>query len=235
MAEQIIISRAQLDALKATLGNVTSVAKAWAAISATRAMANEARAQILPAGGLTFDPWRKAAAKQISDSLISLDNAAKVIGGKDTDPVSAQTWAPIRSYAYNVWILAHLAKGQFPAENMAAADRYLDFLVRSMSALPGQIANAPAAILTAAGKVVQTTTTAAAKTVKQATSGVANIVGAAVGGAADIAGNAAKPILELTWPVLLLVGGIVVIVGYVALRNDGAVLKNVLSVKTGGL
>lgn len=184
-----LISRAQIDSVKATLGGVKSNAQALAALKTTQKTGNKL-ADILKGGGGAF---RYQAAKDIKQATDALSQFEKPLSGSGTSPVGA-TWTAAKDKIFYTWMFIYLLQNNVPPEG-DLGDGFGPALSEALKELPETIGKA--------AKVAVKTVVAVAKPL--------------VAGAAEITGSVAWGLVKTAWPLLLILG--VGAVGYTILRK----------------
>lgn len=217
--QTVILSRAQLDKVKAALDGVRSNGQAIAAVDSTLAMAAKA-AEVLRSEGasttsgllkgvgtaLGFGSWlgdigsgagplRESAAKSIVDMSKPVRDLRKSLGSPSY-PVG-KTWQDGKAKVHALWILVLMTEKQMPP-GVDLGDNWADAIRYGVDELPNTISKA----------VAVATKTAVA------------VIKPVVGAAADVVGGVSLGLIGGLWPILLIVGAGAV--AYVALKGKVA-------------
>lgn len=174
----VIVSRSQLDGVKAALAGVQSNGQALAAIDSSMRAAQDLMGALLDEGGA----FRENAAKQIADALAQVQKARDGVNGMATT-AAGKTWQDASIKVMYLWSTIFVLESTMPpGENLG--DGFGRALSSALVDLPQTIGNAAGVVLKTAVKV---------------TAEVAK-------GAGQVAGSLIWSFLKQAWPVLILAG-----------------------------
>jgi hypothetical protein len=174
----VLVSRAQLDSVKAALFDIKSNGQALAAIDSSLSAAAKLAKALRSDGGA----YRQGAAKDIDDAAGKVQAIRKDFAGMATSPVG-KSWTDATTKVTYLWVTIFLVeKGLPPGEDVG--DGFKDALGSAVRDLPTTIGRAAGVVLATAAKAVTTV----AKT------------------AATVGGSVVWAFVKEAWPILLVAG-----------------------------
>jgi hypothetical protein len=187
----VLVSRAQLDGLKAALDKVRSNAQALAAIDASLSSADRLAGVLRSDGGT----MRAGAIRDIESQAKPVEQLRKSFSGSGTMAVGA-SWVQARPKIQQLWIMLFLLETGLPP-GQELGDTWRDALASAAADLPKTIGNAAGVVLkTAVKAVVQVAKTAG-----------------------EISGSLVWSFLKASWPVVAI--AVLAGVGYWQLKKRG--------------
>jgi len=199
----VIVSRNQIDAVKAALAGVKSNGQARAACLAAVKAAKDLAAYLRKGGGAI----RQASAGNLDVARKPVEVAAEQLAGTPT-AAAGKVWADAQSKVFYVYMLAYTIQSTVQEGDLG--DGWGAALMTAVAELPRNIATA--AVMTAKDNIA-----VAKKVVKQVSKDVGEVAGAVAGGAAGITWELVKGL----WPVLAIAGVVIVGVVVVSTRLPG--------------
>ncbi len=186
----VIVSRAQIDAVKAALATVKSNGQAFAACQAAQKAARDLAAVLRTAGG----PIRLQSAKNLDEYAKRVAEAAKPLDGQANQPVSAQNWEKAKTQVFNLYMLAYTIQST-AGPDVDLGDTWGTAFGNAVRDLPATIDKATKVAV----QVVKESQKYVTKTVKETVGGVVSTAG-------SVAGSAVWESLKAFWPLLLVAG-----------------------------
>ena len=185
----VIVSRAQIDAVKAALASVKSNGQAFAACTAAQKAARDLASVLRSIGGSI----RLQSAKNLDEYGKRVAEASKPLDGQANQPVSAASWEKAKTAIFNLYMLAYTI--QSTTGDVDLGDTW-------GAAFSSAVRDLPATI----DKAVKVAVTVAKESQKFVTKTVKETVGGVVSTAGSVAGSAVWESLKAFWPLLLVAG-----------------------------
>jgi hypothetical protein len=228
VSSSLTIPSGWLRGIQDILATVDTSGKAYAAIWAAKAFADDA-ASAVKAGGSWWnpDPWRTSAARDLEEAGVQISREEGSYREGSATGIDIGRWSQVAGKISNVYALAQLAKKAFPEDEDTTG--FDGSLISGAAQIVQDILDAPSAATYVVGKATDEATKIVEKvgdTAKAAVRKVGEVAKEAAGQARDVAEEAIpwKLILGAAGVLALVVGGLVVLARSGAIKQVGGIV-----------